>query len=957
MMWNQWGDAVLRTDDDTFFAKATCTVAWQCIGLWEDSDGGEVTSTHVDPVTDVLVCGDQYGRLKLYTYPVLEKGNLHLAFRGHAGTVSTVRFSGGGHHVYSLGKTDCCIFQYKHELDKMELSDDEEEQEQEQVVEPRKGSTDYDKENEAAVGNSDPLLLDELHAADTLITKSSQSSIPKQEERIKDYLSMIAEPSDFRLKDEALGSTDCDLELQWVHGYRSQDCRNTLSYSSNGSIVYNCAALGVCYNKSTDTQHFQQGTHTDDILSLAIHPDGNICATGQVGDVPKIVVWDVVTQQTKALISGFHRLGVGLLQFDSTGKLLLSVGLDDLNSLAIYAWEQSKCIATAVVSKAKVMAACFVGTKVVTGGNGFLKFWTLSGNDFSCQNGILKKSVGISAKRDFFVVCAAPLDDSVSLTTGVNGEMVLWNGCEAMDSRERISCNLFKHEGSINAIFSNIQTNEVVTADKNGVVALWSWSVENPLVKDEVKEVRKLWVVKVFKLEDLENGDFSFSNHNIRSVCMMNSDEMLVGTGGSEIIEVKTQQIPNYSDFNEAIDWPKDIGFNVINEGHYAGELWGLAVHPGKDLFVTGGDDKVVRLWNTTSKNCVAKRTLEWKCRALVYSPCGSWNQDRPHLACGMNNGRVIIIDGELGNDNTLACLTEPTQWIQEMAYTFESSRLAVGCHDNVIYVYDVQNAYAFVGKIDTFTSFITQIDFGILLKKEEQMNQKGVVVDLKGKRVRNVEVSEVWMQCCSGDDKISFFNVKTLEEEKSASKLKDLIFATYSQTLGFPVQGIVGKGKSKVNSVDRNHMWRKVPVLATSDELGVIRLYNYPCIHEGAAEKTFLGHSAAVTNIRFTFDDGCLVSVGGSDRTICVWKTDIIEEARELDAAGMNGDDESVTSSVFLDGDEEADDDSEDTLFDDVAGVGRSGGDEFMAVRPYLGAIREPSTWKEPEVRRGRRV
>ncbi|GMI30158.1 hypothetical protein TrRE_jg12730, partial [Triparma retinervis] len=182
--------------------------------------------------------------------------------------------------------------------------------------------------------------------------------------------------------------------------------------------------------------------------------------------------------------------------------------------------------------------------------------------------------------------------------------------------------------------------------------------------------------------------------------------------------------------------------------------------------------------------------------------------------------------------------------WIQEICYTFEGSSMVVGSHDNCIYVYDVQNAYSFAGKMDSFSSFLTHIDFGILLGDGETMNERGVVVDVKGgKRSRNVEVDEIWMQVCTGDDTISFWNVKTMEEEKSANKLKDLVFATYSQTLGFPVQGIKGKGKgkgkSKVLSVDRNHIYRKVPVLATSDELGVIRLYNYPC-YVGRPDETF---------------------------------------------------------------------------------------------------------------------
>ena len=89
-------------------------------GVWEDSDGGEITSVSVDPHTDVLACGDEYGRLKLYNFPCTSGGDLNLTFRGHAGPISWVRFSEGGHYLYSTGKDDCCIFQWKHELGLME---------------------------------------------------------------------------------------------------------------------------------------------------------------------------------------------------------------------------------------------------------------------------------------------------------------------------------------------------------------------------------------------------------------------------------------------------------------------------------------------------------------------------------------------------------------------------------------------------------------------------------------------------------------------------------------------------------------------------------------------------------------------------------------------------------------------------------------------------------------------
>ena len=42
-----------------------------------------------------------------------------------------------------------------------------------------------------------------------------------------------------------------NLELEWVHGYRTRDSRNNIGILLDQSIAYHAAALGVCYDPST----------------------------------------------------------------------------------------------------------------------------------------------------------------------------------------------------------------------------------------------------------------------------------------------------------------------------------------------------------------------------------------------------------------------------------------------------------------------------------------------------------------------------------------------------------------------------------------------------------------------------------------------------------------------------------------------------------------------------------
>ena len=75
---------------------------------------------------------------------------------------------------------------------------------------------------------------------------------------------------------------DVSLGLEFVFGYRGYDCRDNLFFiHESGEMVYHVAALGIVYNKDTKVQKFYD-QHTDDILSLCLHPLKNYVATGQV---------------------------------------------------------------------------------------------------------------------------------------------------------------------------------------------------------------------------------------------------------------------------------------------------------------------------------------------------------------------------------------------------------------------------------------------------------------------------------------------------------------------------------------------------------------------------------------------------------------------------------------------------------------------------------------------------
>lgn len=63
--------------------------------------------------------------------------------------------------------------------------------------------------------------------------------------------------------------------------------------------------------------------------------------------------------------------------------------------------------------------------------------------------------------------------------------------------------------------------------------------------------------------------------------------------------------------------------------------------------------------------------------------------------------------------------------------------------------------------------------------------------------------------------------------------------------------------------------------MIATGNDDSLVRLFHYPCVVPKQVHKAYQGHSSHITQVRFSKDDNFLVSTGGNDKCVLVWKTD----------------------------------------------------------------------------------
>jgi WD40 repeat protein len=256
-----------------------------------------------------------------------------------------------------------------------------------------------------------------------------------------------------------------------------------------------------------------------------------------------------------------------------------------------------------------------------------------------------------------------------------------------------------------------------------------------------------------------------------------------------------------------------------------------------------------------------------------------------------MFSGVVLIVDWqELFKSGELKMkfvIKDCEEDIDDLKYSPDGTMLAVGSHDNFVDIYDVwveekwQKVMKYQRKwrLKGHTSYITHLDWS----KDGRIVQSNcgayeiLYWDIKrGVQIRRYVAFNFFEHYCMHPSRLILLSNSNRRHNSHRSTLDsleaDTDWKTWTCVLGFPVMGIWDPESdgTDVNSVD---VCKRRQLIVTADDFGGVNLMRWPAVAKSAAKKVNFGHAAHVMNVRFTCDDGYVISVGGKDRAIMLWK------------------------------------------------------------------------------------
>ena len=359
-----------NSQNDVLFISCTCCSSWKFQRCCSDNN---ILTTHTEVCTksnkgNVLAIATMHGSIQIYNYPP-DQNSMYIKIVGQGGSINNIIFSRDDTFLFSMGKSDNSLFQWKFNV--KDKNNDKEER------------IKYDNAKEKDKSRDDHLLSikPQNHQVDKKLgangIRNTHIRVEHKKRAMHSWERSIIIPSCY-CPSSNVKVAPPPFELEWVFGYNGLQ-RNNIFYAKEGTcIVYPIGKNLVLFGIHKHEQLIYQEAR-DVITSVAIHPNRNVCAIGQGKGSNEIMCIDFLLMQTLQTLEGQPKTSICIMKFNPRGNLLVTIADNAFHTLTIYDWEVQTCSISSFQTTSlftRDIAVTLDGT-IFQVGDGLIRLWSV----------------------------------------------------------------------------------------------------------------------------------------------------------------------------------------------------------------------------------------------------------------------------------------------------------------------------------------------------------------------------------------------------------------------------------------------------------------------------------------------------------------------------------------------------------------------------------------------------
>lgn len=148
-----------------------------------------------------------------------------------------------------------------------------------------------------------------------------------------------------------------EIEVEHVHGYRGHDSSRNITYLTPDEVLYTAAAAVIILRINENKQRVFS-KHSDDVTSVAVHPQRRLMASCQLGEGADVLVWDKRHLSVVATLPLPKGCSATCLSFSTDGENLAIATTGAEENVIVFAWSSGARLAMEAAGKDQTPTFC-----------------------------------------------------------------------------------------------------------------------------------------------------------------------------------------------------------------------------------------------------------------------------------------------------------------------------------------------------------------------------------------------------------------------------------------------------------------------------------------------------------------------------------------------------------------------------------------------------------------------